>query len=352
MRSSPYRTKNYVKTIEFTDKLALNNKALYDSLIYLGEMARLKTGELNTPVQAIERFITRVSDTSIAVGIILNECIALMDSGAFNYAAVILDMVDASSIDDSIAALTNFLKGECYLGLDDSIAARTSFQQILEEYPESHFAPRGYIKLAQYHWKNGSQGRAISYLSRIKELYPDTPYERLAIAIIGNIYSSLGRYDEAREVWNDIHFVSDNDTIFPMTRSRMMKSYVDEGRYRAAAEFYRQRVDSLSGHFRCKMDEQFAMSLYREGNIVAADSMWQAISADSTRCRELLADRFYLDWGNAIAQTDNYNRACSLLSLFIARSTDDSLIRQAREKILEVKSHSRSENEHKERRKK
>ncbi|MDR2141674.1 MAG: tetratricopeptide repeat protein, partial [Deltaproteobacteria bacterium] len=95
-----------------------------------------------------------------------------------------------------------FVLGDAYMakGLEENfIQATTAWQEAIENYPNSIWAPRAAFMIAEAYRLNGYRNEAEGYFKLCAENYPDSPLSPLAILRAADLELAMGLNDKARE---------------------------------------------------------------------------------------------------------------------------------------------------------
>ncbi|MDR0549829.1 MAG: tetratricopeptide repeat protein [Deltaproteobacteria bacterium] len=125
-----------------------------------------------------------------------------LNSGDYDGAIAKFDAFKANYPNHPYSDPALFVLGDAYMakGLADNFnQATTAWQDALNAYPNSLFAPRASFMIAEAYRLNGYRNEAAGYYKLFAQNYPDSPLAPLAILRAADLELSMGLNDQARE---------------------------------------------------------------------------------------------------------------------------------------------------------
>ena len=229
-------------------------------------------------------------------------------------------------------------RGKVLLESRDVIGATECFHQVVDANPQNSEA---YFSLANIYHANGEIGKAIQALLKVRELDPNNTDAAISLSVI---YNDIGRYDEARKIFNqenervknskrqdiiedqhinrkfsDKHFeleelyISYNrfdDALFEYNkcvalnpqnldaRIKMAKVYAKKGFKAKALEELRRLKNEHPSYIPARI--AIGVFYYANGNILEAQSEWNKILAKDPTNKEA---KMYLNLSRSATET-------------------------------------------------
>ncbi len=123
-----------------------------------------------------------------------------------------------------------FFLGECYRALGRTPAARSSFQSVIDEYPESEFAGPAAYGVAEIEFKEKDFKNALPLFHRAAEKTKEAGLALSARYFEARCLESLGRKDDAREIYVQVAGVKDPNPFRDDARTAAGTLFLARGR--------------------------------------------------------------------------------------------------------------------------
>jgi tetratricopeptide (TPR) repeat protein len=183
-----------------------------------------------------------------------------------------------------------FLLGSCYLELGGrDKAAVEEFDKAVRLVEREDLQPRVYYNAAGAYGKIGDYARAVEYFRKVLEvlpsplLYKDRRLVQIARTEMADFCALMGRYDEATQILEDTLRMGD---LLPGVRAMVYASlgniHDDLGEYRAAAEHYREAVQSCEEDIDRRRNS--GPPEYRDSEISELAELKEVLSSCLHRC--------------------------------------------------------------------
>lgn len=307
-----------------------------DSLYYLTMKASLFNGDYTEIKDYLEEFLQGDPENHLLVDVFSSAADSFELEGNNQEAIAIWEKLRAPEASDSIYAFASYRQAKCLLRMNDIYGAKPNIDQLIGELPEYSYAPLGMFEIGDWYTRKQRFGEAIDYYQKVKMLYPDTKYDKMADIRLAELYMQIGKFEESREILSTIPNDSLYSEIWKESVILTMESFILEGTYDRALKYYDEMSKTVDDETVCMLDEKKAIVNIQLGNIFKADSIFKSISEKEEKCGQIEDGGFYYIWGEALSRTHEKARACSLLSIVYENDNPDSLQRKARLKIYEI----------------
>ena len=309
------------------------SQAVYDSIFHFSQLAKLRRGDYSD----IQLFLDKYSpDNHLYPSLVATIADSFSNDGNFEKSMLIWEQLKTPDVSDSLFAYSSFRQAQCFLVLGDISGAKRNIDQIVGELPESKYSPEGLLLISKWFIGEDDFENAIANIERTRELYPESQYEQSSNLLLGEVYSKIEKYPEARSLLTSIPNDSLYRDFWEEAQIDIMQSFIDQGKYQRALDFYMDNVDTLTQIRQCLFEGQLGHVHSLMGNITTADSIFTSITNNQEKCGQKIPGHIYFIWGDLMEKAREYDKACSLLTLVITEEASDSIIRQAREKIFEI----------------
>lgn len=108
----------------------------------------------------------------------------------------ILEQADKDYAHSNYAASIKYELANTYLTLEENQNAITTYQNVIEKYPQSIHVKDCYAKIGMIHYKLGEDQKALVYLDKLVKMYPESEEARAALANIKAIYIDSNKVDD------------------------------------------------------------------------------------------------------------------------------------------------------------
>lgn len=327
----------YTRLIQLSDDIEMYSvsRETADRVRMAAERARYALGIYEDPLQITEKFLEKYPDSPLVGEVLMDVGSYLCEIGDYEKGAITFDRLRMRNIPDSIWVEASYRMGVCYLGLGDTSAAEEIFSQLLGEFPSFPLAVRGMIAYGDFFLEQGEIDRAMEAYNEVIEKARDTTQLNIAEYRLALTYEKLGRYPEARILFNNLR----DDSTATLTIRRdafigLIRVYYQMAEYERGYEMASAVYDTLPlGQFRCDLGEQIGKLAVRLGNVDTALQMLLPMPTDSLSCAGSEDQTVLYDLSLALEFRDRIGDARLVWQWMIETSEDDSIVALAREKI-------------------
>ncbi|WP_343485605.1 tetratricopeptide repeat protein [Allomuricauda sp. d1] len=133
-----------------------------------------------------------------------------------------------------------FELGNTYVKADNETQGLQTYDQLINEYSRSKFAPRAMLRQGLVHYNASRNERALGKLKEVVDKYPKTPEAKQAVATAKLVYVDLGRVGEYANWVKGLDFVEVTDTELDQATYEAANKKYAEGNTDAAIRGYEE----------------------------------------------------------------------------------------------------------------
>jgi tetratricopeptide (TPR) repeat protein len=336
-----YEAKEYEKGISLSDLLLRRELLSHqkDTILFYSELARYKTREYLSAKQLLESAFLKRPESQLWNNLFfaIGDSVKKQD-GPLKALEFWDEARNIKAVSDTFWLYCTFGMIDCLVDMNDISYASKLVEQLIGEYPKSDNTRKSMERIADYYERLKDYVNEIQMLNRIVVMFPDPKTENATKLRLGKAYIKLRKYVEARAILATISkSMNNSENLWDESRVIVMESFLDEGKYQSAVEYYDSVYQSLGVAFRCSFKTNLAFANVKLGNSKTADSIYSGFSSHKDKDGCGLSPYDYYIWGESQAASKNFVKACSLFTLAITDEASDSTSRRARERLLEIR---------------
>ena len=111
---------------------------------------------------------------------------------------------ESNNINPQLSSMSLYEQGRAYIQSDDNQAALTTFQLLIQRYPQTTDARRAKNEIAMLYYEMGMTDEAISAYKKVITDSPNTQEAKTAFNSLKDIYNHLGQVNEYAELMNSM----------------------------------------------------------------------------------------------------------------------------------------------------
>ena len=207
---SYFATKQYLKSIEFYDKVIVNSGSGADYAKYQIGMSHGFTGKNNKKIEELKTMVDSYENSS------------LKDDALYQIAVT-------------------------YTSLKEHKNAHATYNQLIDNHPKSVFLPKALVRKGLLFYTDNQPQKALKNFKKTVELFPNSPEALESVANARNIYIDNGKIDDYVAWTNTIDFVNiSNIDIDNTTFSSAEKKYFEATKPKNALKNLANYVKKIS----------------------------------------------------------------------------------------------------------
>lgn len=291
---------------------------LADKLRYNLGLAYIKEGQINSGIDIFEGIAGKTNNPATSVNMLIQIGAAYQEVNDFGkaeeaYAKILRLYPDSAYLDYVQYQLGSLqLKG---LEYDQAV---NSFKLVLKNYPQSKFAGDAVYSLGMAYSQKADYPASCQVLSRFQNEFKDNPLRPQAFYMLGTAFLSLGKINEALEVFKDILKLYPQDIeLLQKTEYEIADCYYKLGQEDEALRLFKLlRAKYPDANIAADVLWWLGQYYYRGNNLELARRYFSSLVKDFPDSR-LSADAFYA-LGLTSYKLGDYEEA----KLYYAKSLD------------------------------
>ncbi len=327
----------YTDVVRLADDIELYSvsRETADRVRISAERAKLKLGIYDDPLLITETFLQKYPDSPLVGELMMEIGNSLCEAKDYERGAITFDRLRARDIPDSIWVEASYYMARCYLEMGDTTAAGEIFSQLIGEWANFTLSAHGVIVFGDFFFEQGNIDRAIEAYSDVVEKAGDSTQVHLAEYRLGLAYEQLGRFQEARILFNNLR----NDPSAKQFLRKdsflgLIRVYFEMAEYERGFELAKNVYDTIGvGEYRCALGEQIGKLAVRLGDVDEAMRMLIPMPDDSVSCAGSEDISTLYDLSLALEFRERIPDAKMVWHWMIETSDNDSIVALARDKI-------------------